>query len=955
MCIASSATVVLSNDMVGMLSLGRSWHAPLPLLLLALVVMLCPWLAEGEAVVEGVNSQGTTKVTADILHEIAAADTNLASVVSLQEYRESLDDIPIPMPAVVQFQLLQTYYEETYSVEYVRKVAGALEEVIIPTETDTTCANFTQLCSPLFEQPTTLELLNSSSSPSTISPLQEIQGSRGACCVSTLLGRAARNQTNAFNGSSSAHCMREAGASWSLFRLAPRLELQHTIVIAVWVESIGLSYPYTPPDNCIQAVLNTTSPLSASQAKYRAWLLRSGVSGLSGQSKHFMHAEMPEIACVAVHTISSRAPKQTFAVDTYTYTLNAKAGFAARHEPPTLQGRFLLVPSSTEPHSEPLNASHLANWLLLDDEQVDLDGRSCDKVGLTHKRFWLHASKSCATPRRACLGHQPDDLLALDKKLEQRGMDPKFKLNRVGVPFATNFSATPAINSTANSAEQLFQPQLQIRVAPRAHLLPSRSSSPVPLSTTPPSDAQAPTVIHTDPMLNESTFFYSNVSYRVLLHYTSLCRRSSFTLVNATVLTSVVPPIVSLQWFQTQSQLDETNNRPTAYPLNSSGTTSANPDEQESVTATATTPAVTHVTRAPDLSVSLGQFEALVSEDDPDGVSAPNDTALLHPGVPGSINVTVEWHDLFTHPNVVLHAHLDCNGTTSLGSKAVSVHYVSKIQSFSVPVHGLPHKLQEFSDTDVMFDTCILRVLNDCGVSQGSHILSITVVAPADLGNYSTTPALPTTPTTPTTHPLLNTGAQWDLLSTTNDQVATTEPTTDKPTTATFPTGLGQPASNGTKWLQFVETLHLTSAQALGIAAGLGLIVVATLFAVTPRCRNSGQEITNGAPQNMQETTVMHPDSEQRGSLEPDSVSCTTSTNGTQTEGSANGDDADSTSLKMGQSSSNFPNTVKTATAAWLPPHNYDQADNPVQPYQNVPHNSMHSHQPRMRGRESMA
>ncbi|CCW64758.1 unnamed protein product [Phytomonas sp. EM1] len=85
-----------------------------------------------------------------------------------------------------------------------------------------------------------------------------------------------------------------------------------------------------------------------------------------------------------------------------------------------------------------------AEWMILDQSLVTLDGRTCDKVGVGYEAFATQ-SDACRRAFGSCLNSQIDDYRAMDMKAIASGGKGKYMVNSFG-----NFSLQRSTNTTSS-------------------------------------------------------------------------------------------------------------------------------------------------------------------------------------------------------------------------------------------------------------------------------------------------------------------------------------------------------------------------------------------------------------------------------------------------------------------------------------------------------------------------
>lgn len=97
--------------------------------------------------------------------------------------------------------------------------------------------------------------------------------------------------------------------------------------------------------------------------------------------------------------------------------------------------KMLFVPSQPTSHSR--YQAGTASWLLVDKNEVTIDGTECNKVGTSYSAF-KHQSSRCDNVAGSCLGNQLEDMQLADEQRMRNGGRPQRRVSAFGdfAPYA---------------------------------------------------------------------------------------------------------------------------------------------------------------------------------------------------------------------------------------------------------------------------------------------------------------------------------------------------------------------------------------------------------------------------------------------------------------------------------------------------------------------------------------
>ncbi|KAH9578158.1 Generative cell specific-1/HAP2 domain [Trypanosoma melophagium] len=115
--------------------------------------------------------------------------------------------------------------------------------------------------------------------------------------------------------------------------------------------------------------------------------------------------------------------------------------FTPSELPLDLAGKMLFVPSSPKTHARVMAGS--AEWIVLDKNLVTVDGRACNKVGVSYEGFSGQGNR-CNMYRGACLAGQLEHYRKSDLEQEASGGKGQYMIRFLG-----EFDLTSGANSTS--------------------------------------------------------------------------------------------------------------------------------------------------------------------------------------------------------------------------------------------------------------------------------------------------------------------------------------------------------------------------------------------------------------------------------------------------------------------------------------------------------------------------
>ena len=114
------------------------------------------------------------------------------------------------------------------------------------------------------------------------------------------------------------------------------------------------------------------------------------------------------------------------------YGVNARlvGDFAAFREPRNFEHKMLFIPAY--PHTDERVVAPVPNeWMLVDNHRVSVDGRECNKIGVSYSAFAGQGSR-CEQAVQSCLHNQLDDLRAEEQARAENGHRGLYMLNSFG-------------------------------------------------------------------------------------------------------------------------------------------------------------------------------------------------------------------------------------------------------------------------------------------------------------------------------------------------------------------------------------------------------------------------------------------------------------------------------------------------------------------------------------------
>lgn len=119
--------------------------------------------------------------------------------------------------------------------------------------------------------------------------------------------------------------------------------------------------------------------------------------------------------------------------------------FASYEQPLELSHSMLFVPLPSR--TEPSVIRSISDWVILPQSKVTLDGRECNKVGVSYEAHYFQGNK-CNGEANSCLNDQLDDYVKYDKEAIVNGRRGKYTARQIGdfeqmdEGFNDNFSST---------------------------------------------------------------------------------------------------------------------------------------------------------------------------------------------------------------------------------------------------------------------------------------------------------------------------------------------------------------------------------------------------------------------------------------------------------------------------------------------------------------------------------
>lgn len=122
---------------------------------------------------------------------------------------------------------------------------------------------------------------------------------------------------------------------------------------------------------------------------------------------------------------------------------------------PTFADNFLVIPD--KPAYSARVVDGMVNWMFVEKTRFDLDGNTCNKIGVSYNAFQAESNK-CANTVGSCLGNQLDALWSQDVIKKLSGQTPSLLLERFG-----NFKLYPKTAGAGAPVPQvgLIDPQLR--------------------------------------------------------------------------------------------------------------------------------------------------------------------------------------------------------------------------------------------------------------------------------------------------------------------------------------------------------------------------------------------------------------------------------------------------------------------------------------------------------------
>ena len=92
--------------------------------------------------------------------------------------------------------------------------------------------------------------------------------------------------------------------------------------------------------------------------------------------------------------------------------------------PNDLSDKYLLKPNYPENEQFPSK-----NWLILEGDRLSLDGKECDKIGVSYYAF-QNQGQRCKRPAGSCLNNQIKDLIFEDDQRRQKNKTLLYSADR---------------------------------------------------------------------------------------------------------------------------------------------------------------------------------------------------------------------------------------------------------------------------------------------------------------------------------------------------------------------------------------------------------------------------------------------------------------------------------------------------------------------------------------------
>jgi hypothetical protein len=169
---------------------------------------------------------------------------------------------------------------------------------------------------------------------------------------------------------------------------------------------------------------------------------------------------------VSQETLSLSPSSQTVTNAARTVQVTLQGDLLSYTSAPTFESKFLLIPF-TAGQAKTYEGS--SKYMLVDQTLFTLDGRECNKIGVSYSAF-RNQNNACGTTAGTCLANQPHDLYTADQAARARGVKGQYFASNFGQLSVNQFSATagaldPTVQYLAYIDQQLSNSIVTLQLA----------------------------------------------------------------------------------------------------------------------------------------------------------------------------------------------------------------------------------------------------------------------------------------------------------------------------------------------------------------------------------------------------------------------------------------------------------------------------------------------------------